>query len=251
MSDVLLDAVSVALQAAVDELEGWSTRPSARCSRCLVMTETSPRWRPGQLRSCAVGRVSGWPRVHVDRARRTIRIPAGTHLDLGATAKALAADRAVDAATGATGCGALVSLGGDISTAGQSPADGWPVRVTDWQGSDCDAEGETVAIFDGALATSSTTVRRWLRGDEVVHHLVDPTTGTSAPEVWRTVSVAAANCVDANVAATASIILGEVAPDWLESTGLPARLVRSGGEVLHLNGWGQPVASASVRVLPR
>ena len=128
-----------------------------------------------------------------------------------------------------------------------SPADGWPIRVTDWQGSDRDAEGETIAIFDGALATSSTTVRRWLRGDEVVHHLVDPTTGTSAPEVWRTVSVAAANCVDANVASTASIILGEVAPDWLESTGLPARLVRSDGEVLHLNGWGQPVAPASVR----
>ena len=51
------------------------------------------------------------------------------------------------------------------------------------------------------------------------HHLVDPKTGRSAEAVWRTVSVAAGNCVDANVASTAAVIKGRDAVDWLTATG--------------------------------
>ncbi|HZD72559.1 MAG TPA: FAD:protein FMN transferase, partial [Actinomycetota bacterium] len=41
-----------------------------------------------------VARVPGWRRVRLDPRRRRVRVPAGVRLDLGATAKALAADRA-------------------------------------------------------------------------------------------------------------------------------------------------------------
>jgi thiamine biosynthesis lipoprotein len=75
-----------------------------------------------------------------------------------------------------------------------------------------------------------------------VHHVVDPATGRSAEVVWRTVSVAAATCVDANVAATAAIVRGARSPAWLESLGLPARLVRPDGTVLRVGGW--PAADA-------
>jgi thiamine biosynthesis lipoprotein len=70
-----------------------------------------------------------------------------------------------------------------------------------------------------------------------VHHIVDPGTGNTAPEVWRTVSVAAATCVDANTAATAAVVLGETAPAWLRERALPARLVRVDGSVVTTCGW--------------
>jgi thiamine biosynthesis lipoprotein len=180
---------------------------------------------------------SGWRQVHLDRAARTVQVPAGMQLDLGATAKALAADRAAARAAALTGCGVLVSLGGDLAVAGPAPQDGWSIRIADWHGVDPDEPGPTVSIEAGGLATSSTTVRQWQRGDEHLHHVVDPSTGWPAEVVWRTVSVAASSCVGANVAATASIVRGERAPAWLADLGAPARLVRADGSLLVVGGW--------------
>jgi thiamine biosynthesis lipoprotein len=74
-------------------------------------------------------------------------------------------------------------------------------------------------------------------GDHLVHHLVDPATGLPVTACWRTVTVAADSCVDANSASTASMVLGEGAPGWLEDHNLPARLVRADGTVLTVAGW--------------
>ena len=70
-----------------------------------------------------------------------------------------------------------------------------------------------------------------------MHHVLDPRSGLPAREVWRTVTVAASSCVEANTASTVSLILGEQAPVWLEDRGLPARLVRVDGSVLVVGGW--------------
>jgi thiamine biosynthesis lipoprotein len=70
-----------------------------------------------------------------------------------------------------------------------------------------------------------------------VHHIVDPATGDIPAVVWRTVSVTAATCVDANTASTAAVVMGEAAPAWLAERGLPARLVRSDGGVVTTCGW--------------
>ena len=179
----------------------------------------------------------GWTCVSFDRRWGTLQAPAGIKLDLGATAKALAADRAATRAHAAAGCGVLVSLGGDISTAGDGPRGGWKVLVTDWHGAGPDSPGQTVSIDSGALATSATTVRRWRRAGEEMHHIIDPATGRPAKVVWKAVSVAAATCVDANIASTASIVKGEDAVDWLSAHGLCARLVRPDGSVTVLGGW--------------
>ncbi|HYT26543.1 MAG TPA: FAD:protein FMN transferase, partial [Actinomycetota bacterium] len=136
--------------------------------------------------------------------------------------------------------GVLVSLGGDLATAGTPPPGGWAVRVADWHAAGRGAQGQTVRVRGGGLATSSTTVRRWTRGGEQLHHVVDPATGRPAPVVWRTVSVAAATCVDANVAATAAIVRGDRSPAWLDSLGLPARLVRPDGSLVRVGGWPAP-----------
>jgi FAD:protein FMN transferase len=182
-------------------------------------------------------RASGWRCVQLDDARRTVRVPAGIELDYGATAKALAADIAADAVAAEIRGGALVSIGGDIATAGPPPAGGWPVRVGDDHAAGAEQPGQTIALQRGGLATSSTTLRRWRRGDSELHHILDPASGGPAPECWRTVSVAAACCVDANIASTAAIIRGERAPRWLAELGLPSRLVARDGAVTLAGGW--------------
>jgi thiamine biosynthesis lipoprotein len=186
----------------------------------------------------AFAAVPGWRTIRVDPEAGTVGVGQGVSLDLGATAKALAADHGAREARHAAGCGVLVNLGGDLATAGLAPDDGWRVRVTDDHRSGPEAPGQWITISGGALATSSTAVRRWRNDDgETVHHLLDPATGRPASAGWRTVSVAAATCLDANIATTAAIVRGDRAPDWLRSLALPARLVSDQGLALHVAGW--------------
>lgn len=175
--------------------------------------------------------VAGWQRVEL-RGRR-LRVPADRTLDLGATAKALAADRVAATIAARLDCSVLLSLGGDVSTAGPEPRDGWHVRVQDLP----DEPATTVRVTAGhAVATSSTLRRRWLRGGETMHHIVDPRTGLPADPVWRTVTVAASRCVLANAYATAAIVRGASAREWLADRA-PARLVDHEGRVHTVGGW--------------
>jgi thiamine biosynthesis lipoprotein len=194
--------------------------------------------------------VPGWRSVRLDGRR--LSLPAGVRLDLGATAKGLGADRTASAAAAAmAGGGILVSLGGDIAVAGEAPDGGWPVLVTDEQepastrparprppgAGVARAPAQVVRLTAGALATSSIVARQWRRGGRTLHHIVDPRTGQPAAGPWRTVSVAAATCAEANAAATAAIIAGDQAPAWLATRGLPARLVARDGSVRPIGGW--------------
>jgi thiamine biosynthesis lipoprotein len=189
------------------------------------------------------GPVPGWRKVELDASARRARLLDGAQLDLGATAKAWAADRCAELIAGRVGGGVLVSLGGDIAVAGPPPDGGWRVRVTDDHAAGPDVPGQTVAIAQGGLATSSITVRAWRSGGQPVHHIIDPATGGPARTCWRTVSVAAGTCVDANTASTAAIIRGEAAPGWLAGAGLPARLVRPDGTAVTTAGWpAEPAA---------
>lgn len=190
--------------------------------------------------------IPGWRAVRFDHASRRVLLRPGVELDLGSIGKALAADLAAGAALRATGGGGvLVSLGGDIATAGAAPTGGWRVLATDRSDATPDSEGDVVALHAGALATSSTTVRRWARGGVTLHHLVDPATGQPAASPWRTVSVAAPTCVEANVAATAAIVKGNDGLGWLAGRGRPARLVSTTGDVRRVAGWPAPSEEAS------
>jgi FAD:protein FMN transferase len=244
---VLLEAVTVALRAA--RLTGGDVDPTVGQALISLGYDRdfdllSPA-RPGDVGppgSRPIAAVPGWRTVTVDPERSTIRLAGGVRLDLGATAKALAADRAAAEASAAAGCGVLVSFGGDLAIAGPAPAEGWMIRVTDDHRSGFDAPGQWIALRAGGLATSSTAVRRWRTGSGSrsgtwAHHLVDPLTGGSADSAWRTVSVCAGSCLDANIASTATIVRGEKAEPWLEALGLPSRLVRTEGTVRHIAGW--------------
>ena len=195
------------------------------------------RLRDGRLVRPSFAPVAGWASVVLDPRRRTVRVPRGVELDLGATAKAQAADAAAQAAAEATGSAVLVSLGGDVAVAGDPPENGWPVRIADDHAAPLDGPGPVVSIVAGGLASSGTRVRRWATAGGELHHIIDPRTARPAVTPWRTVSVAAACCVEANAASTAAIVLGGSALGWLERRRLPARLAAEDGAVATVNGW--------------
>ena len=226
---VALDAAA-ATDGAVDPTVGEALRVLGYDRDFAAMD----RCGPPLLR---VGPVPGWQVVDVDPARGRVRVPAGVRLDLGATAKGLAADRAAVRASRAAAAGCLVGVGGDIAVAGDAPPEGWLVGVADSHRTPFEDADEAVLLWSGGVATSSVTVRCWQRGGEVRHHLVDPATGTSTTGPWRTVTVAAPSCVEANIGSTAGIVLGERGAPWLVRRGHPARLVAVNGAVLRLNGW--------------
>jgi thiamine biosynthesis lipoprotein ApbE len=243
LSPLLIDALALALRAA--ELTGGDVDPTI--GRALELAGYDRDWplleqptgEPEPTVTISARVRAGWQTIALDRTNLTVRVPAGVNLDLGATAKAWAADRAAAAASSASGYGALVSLGGDIATCGSAPAGGWKVHVTDDHRSGCSAPGQTIAIRSGGLATSSTTVRRWRQDSHTMHHIIDPSTGAPVRSRWRTVSVAAANCADANIAATAALVRSQSAACWLADVGLPARLVDLGGSVTTVGSWPQ------------
>jgi thiamine biosynthesis lipoprotein len=236
VSPLFLEALQTALRAA--RLTDGDVDPTiGRALRLLGYDRDFAEVGGGPRQRLAVTTTPGWRSVQIDTVRRAVRVPAGVELDLGATAKALAADRAATGAAALIGGGVLVNLGGDVAVAGASPAHGWAVRITDDHAAAFDAPGQTISLTSGGLASSSTTVRRWVNDGEQLHHILDPATGRPATVVWRTVSVAAASCVDANTASTAAIVRGDRAPVWLGSAGLPARLVAADGGVLRVGGW--------------
>jgi thiamine biosynthesis lipoprotein len=238
----LFEAVALALDVArrtgglVDPTVGRALRLAGYDRTFIVV-----RARDGSFLAVS-HRSPGWGSVRLDSERLEILVPAGVELDLGATAKALAADRSARAAAAAAETGVLVSLGGDVAVAGPAPAGGWPVRIADDQAAPLDAPGPTVAISAGGLATSGTAVRHWLGSGIRLHHIVDPRTGRPAVTSWRTVTVAAASCVAANVASTAAVVLGEEATAWLTERGHAARLVRTTGAVELAGQWPEDSA---------
>jgi thiamine biosynthesis lipoprotein len=245
VSPLLAQAVGMALQASRAS-EGLVDPTVGRAMRMIGydvdFAMVARRSDPIVLRLEAV---PGWRAVRLDPGRRTVRIAPGVELDLGSIGKALAADLAASAAAKAaaratSSAGVLVGLGGDIAISGRVPDGGWRILAAEDHATPASAEGEVIALHAGAIATSSTTVRRWRRGDVVLHHLIDPRTGLPAISTWRTVSVIAATCVDANTAATAAVIRGEDAPDWLAGMGLAARLVSVTGEIRRVGGWPEP-----------
>jgi FAD:protein FMN transferase len=243
VSDRLLEAVEVALEAAastdglVDPTVGRTLRLAGYDRRFVFV-----RLRDGLSFYHGFAAVPGARAVRIDRSRGTIALERGVELDLGATAKALAADRSARMAARACATGVLVSLGGDVAVAGDPPSGGWAVRIADDHSSPLDGPGPTVAIERGGLATSGTTVRRWLAGERELHHVIDPRTGRPAETPWRTVTAAGNSCVEANVASTAALVLGDEAPAWLSARGFPARLVRESGEVELAGSWPEGAA---------
>jgi thiamine biosynthesis lipoprotein len=154
-----------------------------------------------------------------------LRLEPGVELDLNGVVKALAVDRAA-ALLGGDG---FVSAGGDLATRGAV---------------DVALSGGDAVRVNGGLATSGTLRRRWLRGGEIQHHLIDPRTGRPARSRWSEVTVCGSSCLAADVAAKAALLLSDAGPEWLEQRGLPGRFV-GGGDVVTTAHWTHALQAAS------
>jgi thiamine biosynthesis lipoprotein len=245
VSDLLARLVSIALQAAVvtdgdvDPTLGYAMDAVGYDRDIRLVTTEGP---DATLVRAIVSPRPGWRSVTLVDGR--LRVPGYLALDLGATAKAYAADLVATAIFHRFGCSVLLSLGGDIATAGPEPTGGWNVLVQDV----AEDPSSTIRLLAGhALATSSTQKRTWLKGGVTRHHILDPATGLPADPYWKTVTVAAPTCVRANTLSTASIVRGAAAIAWLTSLGNPARLVAHDGTVHALGGW--PAEPGALREL--
>lgn len=180
----------------------------------------------------AFPRPAGWTRVGIDG--RILTVPEDLRLDLGATAKAIAADRAASRVCSELGSGVMVSLGGDLATAGPGPDGGWQVIVQDL---DIDPAQQLTLVSGFGMATSSTQKRRWQHAGTQVHHILDPRFGVPAAPVWRSVTVAAPSCLEANAFTAAGIVRGFAAVDWFRDRGIAGRFVDQQGRTIATGGW--------------
>lgn len=159
-------------------------------------------------------------------AGRLVARPPRVRLDLNGVVKALAVDDAL-ALVDEPG---FVSAGGDVAVRGGAVV-GLP-------------HGGSVRLENGAVATSGTTHRRWLRGGAVQHHLIDPRSGRPARSRWTEVTVAAATCLDADVAAKAAFLLSDDGPGWLDERGLAGRFL-AGDVVVTNRAWRERLREAA------
>ena len=205
----------------------------------LREVQARPANPPAALRPSA-----GFTHLHLNSARRTVRIPRGVRLDLGSSAKAFAADRAAARICHELGSGVLVSLGGDIAVAGTPPPGGWAVGIAVDSSTPADRVDQVVAIQAGGLASSSTAVRTWDSGPRRVHHIIDPASGDCVAPYWTLVSATGESCVAANAVSTAAIVWGDRAVQQLAPFDQAVRLVRHDGRIFWLNGWPAEAAAA-------
>lgn len=245
VSPLLADVLDVALRAAY--LTDGLVDPTVGAAMEALGYDRDFAAVPADGPAITLTPAPGWWRIGWDRARRTLVLPSGVVLDVGATAKAWAADHASGRIATELGCGVLVSLGGDIAVAGQAPAGGWRVQVADDHTRPDPDGGHSVVLTSGGVATSGTARRSWRRGGRLLHHIVNPFTGAPADCGWRAVSVAAGCCVDANIASTAALLFGSAAPGWLRQRGLAARLLTEHGEVHTVAGWPPAAVDTSAR----
>ena len=117
IGELLCSALDAALSSAVST--GGLVDPTVGGS-LLALGYRRDFWSsaPSPDPAFRVAAAARWREVELDTVGGRVRTPEGVALDLGATAKALAADRAA-AAAARIADGVLVSLGGDIA---------WPVH---------------------------------------------------------------------------------------------------------------------------
>jgi len=127
--------------------------------------------------------VPGPEAIGLDARLGEVVLPPGVHLDLGGIGKGHTADLVASGLLTQGAEGALVNMGGDLRAMGRPPVgDVWVVAT------DATPPVE-VAITAGAVATSTTTKRRWTVDDRPMHHLIDPHTGAPSTSDLATVTV--------------------------------------------------------------
>jgi len=166
-----------------------------------------------------------------DETERTICLPQGIRLDLGGVAKGWVAHQTVERLK--TNGPALMNAGGDIAISGPRIGNE-PWRIGISNPFDPQEDLFMLHLNGGGVATSGKDRRRWIRGDILQHHVIDPRTGQPAETDVLTATVVAPTVMEAEAAAKSVLILGSGAGmEWLEAdSGLAGLLILEDGRVL-------------------
>ncbi len=224
--------VNAALNALERETYSSSMRPKTllgKRSDAGISTDR-PIMPVCSTRTRGVRPVLGWQQVWLQGQR--LQVPPGTTLDLTTTAKAAGCDRAATQAADRLGTGVLVQVGGNAASAGPAPDDGWVLPITGWDG----AQQSLVRLPPGAgLATS----RPWSGHQSPAPGppLIDPRTGGPVEPIWQQASALGFSCQEASAYATAALVRGGPAREWLSQLWIPARLVLAADDVITTGGW--------------
>jgi thiamine biosynthesis lipoprotein len=147
-----------------------------------------------------------------------LAVPEGMEIDFGGIGKEYAVDCALALAARAFPGALLVNFGGDLAASGPTTSGPWAVGV-ERPGT----ERETRLVLDlsrGALATSGDS-RRFIERDGVRYgHILDVHTGWPVTGAPRSVTVAAASCIEAGMLATLAMLKGAGAEAFLEEQGV-------------------------------
>lgn len=162
-------------------------------------------------------------RNRLEIAGPAVRIPENTGFDPGGIGKGLAADLLMEDLLVAGATWAMVSLGGDIRFGGGALANE-PVGVQIDDPREPEAVWGKTWVKGGAIATSSTTARRWKHGHSVHHHLLDPATGLPTQTDRIAATVFAHSAWWADVVAKSLIIDPTIGIDQLVEWGAQALL---------------------------
>lgn len=130
----------------------------------------------------------------------------GVIFDFGGVAKGWTCDQAVESRRAT-----VVSAGGDI----RSNHPGTTVPIVDPWGN----VATTVALGEGALATSSQTKRRWSVGSREVSHIIDPRSMAPTESPILSATVVAETATEAEAAAKTVLLMGDSGLEWADGTG--------------------------------
>jgi len=162
-------------------------------------------------------RLVGFERLRFEGGQ--LVVPAGMELDFGGIGKEYAVDRALALILPEFAGAVLVNFGGDLA-ANRAPDSGpWKVGV---ERPDTHGDARLLLEFGrGGLATSGDTHRFIEHEGRRYGHILDVRTGWPVRDAPRSVTVAAACCVEAGMMSTLAMLQGAGAEQFLAQLGVP------------------------------
>ncbi len=160
----------------------------------------------------------GWDKVHWQNPVLRFLVP-GMELDFGGIVKEYAVDRAAELCKKAGVTQGVINLGGDIRVIGpRDDGQAWTIGIRHPRYPE--QLLHTVAMHQGALASSGDYERCLMINGKRYGHVINPKTGWPV-NYLASVSVMAELCVVAGSASTIAMLKEEQGVAWLNHLGLP------------------------------